>query len=172
MFEGEAHGVHEVVIADKIERMAAQCPAYSDGSPIAVGDELEVKYQELFGIPHRGLIHRIDFSNLGGWVFDIIHNSKVGGGVCVVTLPEFAQGHDVRLVRRPASIEHAQEIVRLAESMLGHTYHVGTANCEHFTDWCYRSGQQASSPGLQAGVAIASLACVIGLALTTDNSRS
>ena len=34
-------------------------PRYSDGTPMGIGDELEVSYPDLHGIPHRGLVYRL-----------------------------------------------------------------------------------------------------------------
>ena len=40
-------------------------PSYSDGSLMAPGDELEVFYPDLHGIPHRGLVYRLIEGPLG-----------------------------------------------------------------------------------------------------------
>ena len=77
-------------------------PSYSDGTPIGTGDELEVSYPDLHGIPHRGLVYRLT-EGLGVKAIGIIHNSKLGGGVCFVNGEDFAQGQVVRLRRRPSS---------------------------------------------------------------------
>jgi hypothetical protein len=95
---------------------------------------------------------------------EIIHNSKRGDGVCVVSWEDFAQEQPVRLRRRPSSPGHARRIIALAESVKGHPYDAGKANCEHFTDWCYNGGTQAKSETLQAGVLVGSLAVVLGIA--------
>jgi hypothetical protein len=63
---------------------------YSDGSPVSPGDELEVSYPDIWPIPHRGLICRFPGGPWGITDIEIIHNSKSGGGVDVVTLADFA----------------------------------------------------------------------------------
>jgi hypothetical protein len=139
-------------------------PRYSNGSLMGIGDELEVSYPDLHGIPHRGLVYRLIEGPLGVEAIEIIHNSKRSGGVCVVSWEDFAQGQVVRCRRRPSSPEHAQQIIALADSVKGHPYDAGKANCEHFTDWCYNGGTQAKSETLQAGVFVGSLAVVLALA--------
>jgi hypothetical protein len=139
-------------------------PRYSDGTLMGTGDELEVSYPDLHGIAHRGLVYRFIEGPLGVEAIEIIHNSKSGGGVCVVSWEDFAQGQPVRLRRRPSSPEHARQIIALADSVKGHPYDAGKANCEHFTDWCYNGGTQAKSETLQAGVLVGSLALVLGIA--------
>lgn len=145
-------------------------PSYSDGTPIGTGDELEVSYPDLHGIPHRGLVYRLT-EGLGVKAIGIIHNSKLGGGVCFVNGEDFAQGQVVRLRRRPSSPEHAHRIIALAESALGHPYDIGKANCEHFTDWCYNGGTQGKSETLQAGILVGSVVVILGIAaLANDRS--
>jgi hypothetical protein len=139
-------------------------PSYSDGSPMGIGDELEVSYPDLHGIPHRGLVYRLVEGPLGVEAIEVIHNSKRAGGVCVVSWDGFAQGQTVRLRRRPGSAEHAHQIIALAEKLKGHPYDAGNANCEHFTDWCYNGGVQAKSETLQAGVLIGSIVVALGIA--------
>jgi hypothetical protein len=142
-------------------------PQYSDGSPMSPGDELEVSYPDIRPIPHRGLIHRIHEGPYGVEGLDIIHNSKVGGGVCIVSVAGFSQGQEVRLRRRPASPEHAQAIVERAERLLGHPYTIVT-NCEHFTDFCY-NGVEGESPTLQATVVIGAVAVLVSIAALKEN---
>jgi hypothetical protein len=138
---------------------------------MAPGDELEVSYPDLHGIPHRGLVYRLIEGPLGVQAVEIIHNSKRGGGVCVVSWEDFAQEQSVRLRRRPSSPEHARQIIALAESVKGHPYDAGKANCEHFTDWCYNGGTQAKSETLSAGILVGSLVMVLGIAaLAGDRS--
>ena len=139
-------------------------PSYSDGSRMAPGDELEVFYPDLHGIPHRGLVYQLIEGPLGVEAIEIIHNSKRAGGVCVVSWDDFAQGQTVRLRRRPGSTEHAHQIIVLAEKLKHHPYDAGNANCEHFTDWCYNGGTQAKSETLQAGVLIGSIVVALGIA--------
>lgn len=146
-------------------------PRYSDGTTMGIGDELEVSYPDLHGIPHRGLVYRLIEGPLGVRAVEIIHNSKRGGGVCVVNWEDFAQEQPVRLRRRPSSPEHANSIIALAESVKGHPYDAGKANCEHFTDWCYNGSTQAKSETLNAGVLVGSLVMVLGIAaLAGDRS--
>ncbi len=66
----------------------------------------------------------------------------------------FAQDQQVHLLRRPASREHQQAILQRAAFNIGHHYDALTANCEHFTDFCY-TGVQGQSPTLQKGVLVA-----------------
>lgn len=127
---------------------------------MSIGDELEVSYPDIHPIPHRGLIYRLAYVP-GGVEIHIIHNSK-RSGVCVVRLPDFAQGQPVGLRRRPLSPEHAQAIIYRAECQLNHPYNVLSANCEHFTDFCY-NGIQGESPTLQKGVLITSMV-LLGIA--------
>ncbi len=144
-------------------------PRYSDGTPMGIGDELEVSYPDLHGIPHRGLVYRLIEGPDGVDAIEIIHNSKRGGGVSVVSWEDFAEGQMVRLRRRPSSPEHARQVIALAGSVKGHPYDTGVANCEHFTDWCYNGGAQAKSQTLQAGVLMGSLIVVLGLAALAGN---
>ena len=139
-------------------------PRYSDGSLMASGDELEVFYPDLHGVPHRGLVYQFIDGRFGVEAVEVIHNSKRDGGVCVVSWDDFAQGQTVSLRRRPTSPDHARQIIALAESVRGHSYHAVHANCEHFTDWCYSGGIQAKSETLQAGVFVGSL-LVLGIAV-------
>ena len=139
-------------------------PQYSDGSLMSPGDELEVSYPDLHGIPHRGLVRRLIEGPLGVEAIEIIHNSKRGGGVCVVSWNDFAEGQTVHCRRRASSSDHAQQIIALADSVKGHPYNAATANCEHFTDWCYNGGLDAKSETLRAGAFVGSLAVVLGLA--------
>lgn len=147
------------------------CPKYSDGSQMMPGDELEVLYPDLHGIPHRGLVYRLVETDPFGIVgIEVIHNSKRSGGVCVVSWDEFAQGQTVRLRRRPASPEHACQILALGNSTQGHPYSWNVANCEHFTDWCYNGGTHAQSETLQAGVMAAGVLALGLAALTGDRT--
>jgi hypothetical protein len=140
-------------------------PRYSDGTLMGIGDELEVSYPDLHGIPHRGLVYRLIEGPLGVQTIEIIHNSKRGGGVCVVSWEDFAQGQPVRCRRRPSSTQHAQQIIALADRVKGHPYDAAKANCEHFTDWCYNGGTEAKSETLRgAGIVVGSLA-VLGFAV-------
>jgi hypothetical protein len=139
-------------------------PSYSDGSRMAPGDELEVFYPDLHGIPHRGLVYQLIEGPLGVEAIEIIHNSKRAGGVCVVNWDDFAQGQPVKLRRRPESLEHARQIIALADSLKGHPYDAGKSNCEHFTDWCYNGGTEAKSETLRAGVFVGSLAVILSIA--------
>jgi hypothetical protein len=131
---------------------------------MAPGDELEVFYPDLFGIPHRGVVYQLIEGPPGVESIEIIHNSKRHGGVCVVSWDDFAQCQMVKLRRRPESPEHADQIIALAESIIGHLYDTAKANCEHFTDWCYSGGTEANSETLQAGVLVGSLVVVLGIA--------
>jgi hypothetical protein len=141
---------------------------YSDGSPISPGDELEVSYPDIRPIPHRGLVYRLVDRGWGVVGIDIIHKGKLPG-VCIVSLPDFAQGQEVRLRRRPESSEHAQQIIERAERQLHQPYNVLFANCEHFTDSCY-SGVEGESPTLRAGVLIGSVVLVGIAALSGDRA--
>jgi hypothetical protein len=143
-------------------------PHYSDGSQMGIGDELEVSYPDLHGIPHRGLVYQLTEGPLGVEAIEIIHNSKRGGGVCIVSWDDFAQGLPVRLRRRPSSPDHARQIIALAESVKGHPYDAGKANCEHFTDWCYNGGTQAKSETLQAGILVGSLGLLAVVAIFSE----
>lgn len=141
-------------------------PRYSDDSLMTPGDELEVFYPDLHGIPHRGLVYRlIEQEPFGVVGIEVIHNSKRGGGVCVVSWEEFAQGQPVNLRRRPTSAEHAKQILSLASHahQARQSYIWNLANCEHFTDWCYNGGTQAQSETLQAGVMVVGV-LALGLA--------
>jgi hypothetical protein len=141
-------------------------PRYANGKRMGIGDELVVFYPDLHGIPHRGLIYRFIEGPLGVEAIEIIHSSKGDGGVCVVSWNDFAQGQVVRCRRRPSSPEHARRIIALAESILGHPYDAGKANCEHFTDWCYNGGTRAKSETLEAGIVLGSLAALgLGIAV-------
>lgn len=144
-----------------------QRPVYSDGTPMAPGDELEVGYPDIQPIPHRGLIGRIVEGPYGVTDIEIVHNSK-SPGVCVVGWNDFAQGQEVRLLRQPFSTEHAMAILQRAASLIGHPYNMLSSNCEQFTDFCY-NGIQGESPTLQKGV-IAGLGIVALFALVGDRS--
>lgn len=141
---------------------------YSDGSPITPGDELEVSYPDIRPILHRGLIYRLADGPWAAAGIDIIHNGKLPG-VCIVSHSEFAKGQEVRLRRRPDSPEHAQQILHRAESLLSQPYSALSANCEHFTDFCY-NGVQGESPTLKAGVLITSVVLLSIAALSGDRS--
>ncbi len=143
-------------------------PQYSDGSPMSLGDELEVCYPDIRPIPHRGLICRFVRGSLGITDIEIIHNSKSAGGVCVVNFRDFAQGQQVRLRRRPLSGEHSVAILRRASAACGHPYEL-TSNCEHFTDWCY-NGVRGESPTLQAAVVGITILVIGFAALSGDHS--
>lgn len=142
-------------------------PVYSDGTPMEPGDELEVAYPDIHPIPHRGLICRLVEGPSGVTEIEIIHNSK-SPGVCIVGWNTFAQGQEVRLLRRPFSPEHALAILHRAASLMGHPYNMLSSNCEQFTDFCY-NGIQGESPTLQKGV-IAGLGIVALFALVGDRS--
>jgi len=148
----------------------ASYPCYSDGSFVTPGDEWEVLYPELLGIiPHRGLVYRVlPVGPDGALKVDIIHNSKAAGCVCVTTLENFSQGNEIRLRRRPSSPEHAQIILDLATSALGHPYSAPVANCEHFTDWCYSGGVDGNSPTLRG---IVTISAVVALTYFGNSGR-
>lgn len=129
------------------------------------GDELEVSYPDIHPIPHRGLIYRINGPSLAD--IEVVHNSKQPG-VCVVSWNDFAQGQQVRLLRRPSSPEHQQAILARATTNIGHPYNAAQANCEHFTDFCY-NGVQGQSPTLQKGVLVAALGVVAMVAIAGDH---
>jgi len=140
---------------------------YYTGEQIQRADEIEIWYPELHGIPHRGIIHSIQSGPFGVSI-NVIHNSKRGGGVCIVSLPEFEQGKLVNLRRRAESPEHADDVIARAESAIRHPYHVTIANCEQFTDWCY-TGQPGKSETLKAGGWLAAGLVGIGLLWNSEN---
>ena len=122
---------------------------YYTGETIQRADEIEVLYPDLHGIPHRGIVHSIQGAP-EGTVVTVIHNSKRGGGVSYITFADFEQGKLVNLRRRAASPEHADRIIARAEWAYGHPYSWNSANCEHFTGWCY-TGEPGKSESLTAG---------------------
>lgn len=128
-------------------------PTWSDGVAMQPGDELEVSYPDIHPIPHRGLIYRLIEGPFGVRDVQVIHNSKQPG-VCVVRWSDFAQGQHLRLLRRPSSAQHQQAILARAALNINQPYNMGTANCEHFTDFCY-NGVEGESPTLQKGVLVA-----------------
>ena len=142
-------------------------PCYSDGSQMSPGDEPEVSCADIRPIPHRGLIYRLLEGPADVIDVQIVHNSK-RCGVCVVSWQDFAQGEQVRLRRRPASIEHARLIVELAETRIGHPYHALAANCEHFTDFCF-NGIEGESTTLHTA-ALVGLGVVALFTLAVDRS--
>jgi hypothetical protein len=129
-------------------------PRYWSGEEIHPADEVEVFYPDLHGIPHRGIIHTFQYGPMGITGMTVIHNSKRGGGVCFISLAEFAQGGPVNLRRRATSPQHAEEIIARAESAIYHPYHWWLANCEHFTDWVY-TGRAGESDTKRAGGLVA-----------------
>ena len=134
------------------------------------GDELEVSYPDIHPIPHRGLIYRVVEIPFGVTEIEIVHNSKQSG-VCVVSWNDFAQGQQVRLLRRPSSPEHQQAILARAAANSGHSYDAVAANCEHFTDFCY-NGVQGQSPTLLKGVLAAGVVAVaMGWSTNRGSSR-
>ncbi len=126
---------------------------YYTGEAIQRADEVEVRYPNLLGIPHRGIVHSIQ-DGPEGTLVTVIHKSKRGGGVSYVGFPDFEQGQLVTLRRRAVSREHADQVIARAEWAEGDPYSWNLANCEHFTDWCY-TGEPGQSETLTAGKIVA-----------------
>ena len=61
---------------------------------------------------------------------------------------EFADGNLVELYRRPASPEHAQQVLTRAEAQIGKPYFLFPQNCEHFASFAFTG--RAESETLQA----------------------
>ena len=135
---------------------------YPDGTqvPITLGDEIEVSYPEIRPIRHRGLIHRCGPGPLDE--VEVIHSRKETG-VCVVSWQDFAQGNEVRLLRRPTSPEHARLILERAITAIRSPYRLLNANCEHFTDSCYTGlpGQSKTLQGIAVGVGVVALIAAV-----------
>lgn len=141
---------------------------WSNGAPIEPGDELEVSYPDLHGIPHRGLVYSVPrYAAATLADIEVIHSGK-RGGVCIVNWEAFEQGQQVRLRRKPTSAGHAHQILSLAASALNHPYSWHEANCEHFTSWCYSGGVDAKSETLQTGVLVAGVFALAVVAMTGD----
>lgn len=72
----------------------------------------------------------------------VVHYSGLSGAwqcgpVEEVSLPRFANGHEVRIVDHLDPPYSPEEIVRRARSRLGENdYRLLTNNCEHFCNWC------------------------------------
>ena len=124
--------------------------------PLGLSDEVEVDT----GLPliprHRGLIYVVGHGTPSQ--VKIIHSNK-GTGVAVVDWGEFANSRQVRLIRRPASPEHANQIWLRAQGLIGYPYNATDANCEQFTDFCY-NGRQGESPTVQAFIVTGLAICV------------
>jgi len=132
--------------------------------PFQIGDELRVFYPDL-GLDHFGIVYQV-LSGWNGWLVRVIHNSKHGGGVCIVTLDEFSCGNEIFINRRAISEAHRQAIIARAVGALGHPYGV-LENCEHFTTWCYTG--IAESRQLQNAVLAAGVTLGLGLALASTD---
>jgi hypothetical protein len=83
-----------------------------------VGQEISVHYPDL-NINHRGIIYSVQWAG-DGWRIQVIHNSKRGGGVCVVSLEEFENGNRSWISRSPRSEEHRAAILQNARNALSH----------------------------------------------------
>ena len=72
----------------------------------------------------------------------VVHYSGLSGAwqcgpVEEVSLPRFANGHEVKIVDHLDPPYSPEEIVRRARSRLGENdYRLLTNNCEHFCNWC------------------------------------
>jgi hypothetical protein len=144
-------GVNRVMPEIPAQRVAL---SYYTGEPIQVADEIEVFYQDLHGIPHRGIVHSFQVGPMGTTGIKVIHNSKRDGGVSFISFSDFAQGNPVNLRRRAASPRHTSQIIERAESAIHHPYNWWLSNCEHFTDWCY-TGRAGESDTKKAGSLVA-----------------
>jgi hypothetical protein len=116
--------------------------------PLWVGDEIAVD-SDIPGVQHRGLIYAIPSNP--AYPVQVIHFNK-GTHAVIDTLADFARGKNVRLLRRPQSVEHASIIIQRANQVFvsGEQYHWFSANCEHFTEYCYTG--EAKSPTVAAGL--------------------
>jgi len=110
--------------------------------PFLKGDELRVFYPDI-QLWHNGIVCEIIPGPFGFPSASMIHNSKRGGGVCIVSLEEFSGGNPVFLNRRPSSPEYAEAVVSRAQSQLGQPYSALLQNCEHFTTWAFTGVPQS-----------------------------
>jgi hypothetical protein len=107
--------------------------------PCLRGQRLRVFYPN---VAHEGIVYSVDLGatpNGYCWYVMVAHNSKTGGGVCLVTLEALAQGCMVRIVDSPQSKEHENFIIGQVgrARMAGIRYFLLYQNCEHFASWCY-----------------------------------
>jgi hypothetical protein len=117
-------------------------------------------------IPHEGIVYSLNWNyDTQEWEIKIAHLSKSGGGVCVSSLEEFAEGNTVDIIGWATSPESQEWIVENINIALrwqltngGIPYHVHDQNCQHFTSWAY--GEKPNSKSLDvlkvaAGVGVA-----------------
>lgn len=136
--------------------------------PFVKGDELRVYYPDI-GLWHNGIVAEVVPSPYGWSSAHVIHNSKRGGGVCVVSLEEFASGNTVQLNNRPLP-EYAELVVSRAQRFLGQPYNAFSLNCEHFTTWVLTGVPHSEQ--LQSIVWVAALgAAAVGLMMVSDSGN-
>ena len=66
-------------------------PRYWIGGEVQRGDEFEVVYRDLHGIPHRGIIHSFQTGPMGVTGINVVHNSKRDGGVSFISFVDYAR---------------------------------------------------------------------------------
>jgi hypothetical protein len=111
-------------------------PFYASGDPIGKGDWVKVWTRSWGGVWHHGIVRRVVWC-YGGYLVEIIHNSK-DGGVKISEWYDFAGCESiVFLVARPSSPEHANDIVARAEVNIRTPYIFFSRNCEHFASFCF-----------------------------------
>ncbi len=90
-----------------------------------------------------------------------------GGPVAYVTWCDFAKSRTPELMVHADALSSSQ-IVSRAKSILGRTgFHLLTANCEHFANWC-ATGRWESHQAQLAGVVVS---CVSLCILATNRGR-
>ncbi len=137
--------------------------------PFLKGDEIRVFYPDL-QLWHNGIVCEVIPGPFGFRSARIVHNSKRGGGVCIVSIEEFSGGNPVFLHRRPASPEHVEAVVSRATSQLGQPYSALFQNCEHFTTWAFTGVPESEQ--LQVIGWIAAIGAVAVGVLTSDSEGS
>jgi hypothetical protein len=139
-------------------------------TPFAVAQKVRVFYGL---IPHEGIVYSMDWKHLmPDWKITIAHLSKEGGGVCLSSLEQFADGNKVHIIggwanapgQQAAIIENIDSALQWQVMNGGIPYHFHDQNCQHFTSWAY--GEKPKSESLDAAKAFT---VAVGLALFLGN---
>jgi hypothetical protein len=115
--------------------------AYSDGSPIGLGDWVRV-FLPHRGVWHHGIVRRIMLV-AGVFVVEIAHNMK-STGIVVTDLVQFADAQPIFLHRRPLPVQ-VPEILARVDASVGKPYHVFAQNCEHFASFALMGRAESAS---------------------------
>jgi hypothetical protein len=124
------------------------CIRYGNWIP---GGVLRV-YSQRYGVWHYGILT---------WLYGmpmVMHASKERGHFVLTTYDEFACGQPVRYTWLPENLGIQQAVLTRAESLLGKSFNLLTANCEDDVNWIVTGA--ARSPQREQATTMAILIAV------------